>query len=188
MSAREAEIRALLWQQRALNALRRARGRLPRALGDYLRLLVSGLVGFGLLTALVAWLTPAGPQYVLPALALLFTAQTASYTVQLARDPEFTVPGCGCGADVPDDTATVLRSREGKLLGVPSAFLGLGLYAALLAAAATGADAAVVGLALAAAAASAYLGYVMVVRLASVCSLCVNVAALNLLLLAHLVV
>lgn len=188
MSAREAEIRALLQQQRALNAFRRALRRLPRALGDYARLFASGLVGFGLLTALVGWLTPAEPLHVLPALALLFSGQAASYTVRLARDPEFTVPGCGCGVDVSDDTATVLRSREGKLLGVPSAFLGVGLYAALLAAVAAGADAAVVALALVAAATSAYLGYAMVVRLASVCSLCVNVAALNLLLLLHLAV
>ena len=90
MSAREAEVRALLRQQRALNAVRRARGRLPRALGDYLRLLASSVVGFGILTALIAWLTPVEPLYLLAAFALLFSVQAASYSVRLARDPERT--------------------------------------------------------------------------------------------------
>ena len=186
MNAREAEIRSLLLQQRALNAVRRARGRLPQALGDYLRLLVSSVVGLGILTAIVAWLSPAEPLLILSALGLLFSGQAASYSVRLARDPDFTVPGCGCGVDVADDTATVLRSREGKLVGVPSPFLGVVLYTGLLGAVALDSSAAVVALAVVAGLTSAYLGYVMVVRIASVCSLCVSVAAINLLLLLHL--
>lgn len=186
MSAREAEIRSLLLQQRARNAVRRARGRLPRALGDYLRLLASSVVGLGILTALIAWLTPAEPELVLAAFGLLFSIQAASYSVRLARDPDFTVPGCGCGVDVADDTATVLRSHEGKLFGVPGPFLGVVLYAALLGAVVLDMPAAVVALAVVAGLTSAYLGYVMVVRLASVCSLCVSVTAINLLLLLHL--
>jgi hypothetical protein len=61
------------------------------------------------------------------------------------------------------------------------------LYTGLLLAVITDVSPATVVLALAAGASSVYLGYVMVVRLASVCTLCVNVAALNLLILLQLV-
>jgi uncharacterized membrane protein len=182
VSARETEIRTLLLQQRLANAARR----LPQALRDYARMLLAAAVGYGLLVALLAWLTPVDPLYALAGVALLFSVQAASYHVRLARDPEFTIPPCGCGAGVKDDTAGVLRSRESTILGVPNALLGVVLYTALIAAVATGRDGAALGLALAAGLGSASLGYVMVVRLAAVCSLCVNVAALNLLLLLQL--
>ncbi len=182
MSAREAEIRSLLLQQRLRNVARR----LPLALRDYVRMLAAAAVGYGLLTALVAWLTPVEPVYALASVTLLFSGQAASYHVRLARDPDFVIPACGCGAGAKDDTAVVLRSRESTIIGVPNAFLGALLYSALLVAAATGRDEAVVALALVAGLTSAWLGYAMVVRLASVCSLCVNVAALNLLLLVQL--
>lgn len=183
MSARETEIRSLLLQQRLRNAGRR----LPPALADYARMLTAAVVGYGLLTALLAWLTPIEPLYTLAVLALLFSGQAASYSVRLARDPAFEIPDCGCGASGKDGTAAVLASRESSILGVPNAVLGVVAYAALIGAAVAGHNGAVVALALLVAAATAYLGYVMVVRLASVCALCVNVAGLNLLILAQLV-
>lgn len=183
MIMRETEVRSLLLQQR----LRDAGRRLPPALRDYARLLTTAVIGYGLLTALLAWLTPIEPLHALPALALLFSLQATAYGVKAARDPEFVVPGCGCGGATTDDTATVLRSSESKIAGVPISVLGLLLYAALLAAVATGRHETVVTLAAVAVLASAYLGYVMVARIARVCALCVNVAALSVLLLLHLV-
>jgi uncharacterized membrane protein len=164
-----------------------AERRLPPALRDYLRLLAGAAVGFGLLTGLLGWLTPLEPELVLPVLALVFSAQAASYAARLARDPGFRIPDCGCGADVRDDSATVLRSPQSRLLGVHNAYVGVVLYAALTTAAVLGLGWVAAGLVVAAAAASAYLGWVMVARLGSVCSLCINVAALNLLLLVQLV-
>jgi uncharacterized membrane protein len=183
MRARETAYRNLLLQQRIRNSARR----LPPALRDYAQMLAAAAVGFGVLAALLAWLTPVEPLYSLPALALLFSGQAASYTVRLARDPDFEVPGCGCGTSVNDDTATVLRSPQSAILGVPNSVLGVLLYALMLAAVAADLPAVTVALALVAGLASAYLGYVMVARLASVCTLCVNVAALNLLILIELV-
>lgn len=183
MIAREPEIRSLLLQQRLRNAGRR----LPPVLRDYVRMLAAGVVGYGLLTQLLAWFTPVDPLFALASLAFLFSAQATSYSIKAARDPEFVVPGCGCGGATTDDTANVLRSKESKLGGVPISVLGLVLYAALLAALATDQHAAVGALAVVASLASVYLGYVMVTRIASVCSLCVNVAALNVLLVGYLV-
>ena len=183
MSARESELRTLLLQQRLRNAGRR----LPPALRDVARMLAAAALGFGLLTELLAWLTPVEPLPALTGLALLFSAQATSYSVKLARDPDYEVPGCGCGTSVNDDSTAVLRSPQSRILGIPTSAYGVLLYTGLLVAVVADLPAATVGLALAAGLASLLLGYVMVVRLASVCTLCVNVAALNLLILIQLV-
>ena len=183
MSARETELRSLLLQQRLRNAARR----LPPAFRDFARMLAAAVVGFGILSELLAWLTPIEPLPALAALALLFSAQATSYAVKLARDPDYEVPGCGCGTSVNDDSTAVLRSPQSRILGVPVSAYGALLYTALVAAVFADLRAATVVLALAAALASLYLGYVMVARLASVCTLCVNVAALNVLILLQLV-
>ena len=180
---RETELRSLLLQQRLRNAGRR----LPQALRDYLRMVAAAAVGFGVLAALLAWLTPVEPLQSLAVLALLFSAQATSHAVKLARDPDYEVPGCGCGTSVNDDSTAVLRSPQSRILGIPVSAYGVLLYTGLLIAAIAELSAATVVLALAAGLASLYLGYVMVARLASVCTLCVNVAALNLLILLQLV-
>ena len=183
MSVRETELKSILLQQRLRNAGRR----LPQPLREYLRMLAAAAVGFGVIAALLAWLTPVEPLHSLPALALLFSAQATSYAVRLARDPDFEVPGCGCGTSVNDDSTTVLRSPQSRALGIPISAYGVLLYAGLLTAVVADVPAVAVALALAAGLASLSLGFVMVARLASVCTLCVNVAALNLLILLQLV-
>lgn len=160
--------------------------RLPPALGDFLKMLAASVLGFWILTELLGYVSPAEPLYTLPALALLFSAQATFYKLKLATDPDFEIRGCGCGGIRADDTAAVLRSRESAILGVPNSVLGVLLYAALLTAVALDNRSAAVALAVAAALASAYLGYVMVVRLASLCPTCINVAALNVLILVQL--
>ena len=165
----------------------RAAGRMPAGLAEYLQSLAASVVGFWILTALLTSISPADALYTLPALGLLFSAQATLYKVKLAMDPAFEIPSCGCGGSRVDDTAAVLRSRESTILGVPNSVLAILLYAALLVAIAGGHIEAAIALAVAAVVASAYLGYVMVFRLASLCQLCVNVSALNVLILAYLV-
>ena len=183
MTAREAQLRSLVLQQRLRNAGRRV----PQALRDYVQLLAAAAVGFGALTALLAWLTPVDPLLALAALALLFSAQATSHAVKLARDPDYEVPGCGCGASVNDDSTAVLRSPQSRIRGIPISAFAVLVYTGLVVAVVADLGAATVVLAVAAGLASVYLGYVMVARLASVCTLCLNVAALNLLILLQLV-
>lgn len=184
--ARESELRRRVRNDRVRQAAIRAGQRLPPVLADFLKMLAASVVGFWILTELLALVSPAKPLYTLSAFALLFSAQATFYKLKLASDPDFEIRGCGCGGRK-DDTATVLRSRESAILGVPNSALGVVLYATLLAAVAVDNRNAAVALAVAAVLASAYLGYVMVVRLASLCPTCVNVAALNVLILVQLV-
>ena len=183
----ESELRRQLLHNRVRNAGIRATRRLPDVTAEFLKMLTASVIGFWILTELLAYVSPAEPLYALPALGLLFSAQATFYKIKLATDPDFEVPSCGCGLSRPDDTASVLRSKESSVLGIPNSVLAIVLYVALLAAVSGNHHDAALALAVVAGLASAYLGYVMVFRLASLCATCVNVAALNVLLLAHLV-
>jgi uncharacterized membrane protein len=185
--ARESEFRRKILNSRARVAGLRAVARMPTDVAEYLKQLGASVVGFWVLTALLASISPADVLYTLPALGLLFSAQATIYKVKLAKDPAFKIPSCGCGGNRTDDTAAVLRSRQSMILGVPNSVFAILLYVALIAAIAGGRAETASVLAVAAVVTSAYLGYVMVFRLASLCVLCVNVAALNVLILAYLV-
>ena len=71
-------------------------------------------------------------------------------------------------------------------MGVPNSVFAILLYAGLIAALAGGYHDGAVALAGVAVVASAYFGYVMVFRLGSVCATCINIAALNVLILLQL--
>jgi len=174
--ARERELR------RRLLAVR-LRRRLPALVPEYAELLTGTVLGFGIVTVLLRRFTGVDPIWVLGSVALLYSLRSAYYEHKLATDPGFVLPKCGCGGRVNDRTEAVLGSRYSRVLGLPVAALGAGLYAALLACAGIGAHGSATGLAAFAVGTSAYLGYAMVVRIGALCPACVTVAGLNLLIL-----
>ena len=159
----------------------------PALLPEYLRVFTVALVTFGIASELVLRLTDVSPVYVLVGVALVYSVQITHHRYKLVADPGHEVAGCACFRTAADKTAVVLRSRESAVAGIPNSVVGAVLYAALALAAYLGQTGIAIGLAAVAVLGSAYLGYVMVVRLASLCPLCINVAALNVLLLFHLV-
>jgi uncharacterized membrane protein len=185
--AREHDIERQVQQARGRRALRRAASRIPAVLREYARMLAAATAGYWVLAAAISWATGAEVTYLLLGLAMLFAAQATSYKIKLARDPSYEISGCGCGAGGIDGSATVLTSRYSALFGVPVSVLALVLYAALAAALAAGESEVAVALALVAVVASAYLGHAMVARIGAVCSTCINIAALNVLLLLQVV-
>lgn len=162
-------------------------GRLPALLPEYLNTLVGALIGFWLLAELLSWLLDVDPLYTIGAIGLLYSSQATYYTFRLAADPAFTVPKCACAGRSHDDTEVVLRSPASAILKVPNALLGCLWYAALVALVATGNTTAALPLAVVAVAASAALGVVMVTRVRALCPICINTAAMNVLILAYLV-
>lgn len=185
--AGDRELRRQVIYNRTRAAAMRSASQMPAQLAEYLRLLTTSIAGFWMLTVLLDAVSAAGASYTLPVLGLLFSAQATLYKFKLASDPGFEISGCGCGGGRADDTAEVLRSNESSVFGVPNSVLAILFYAALLGALVTDRSGAAIALAVAASVASAYLGYVMVFRLERLCHLCVNVTAINLLILAHLV-
>ena len=163
-------------------------GRLPALLPEYLNTLVGALIGFWLLAELLSWLFDVDPLYTIGAIGLLYSSQATYYTLRLAADPAFTVPKCACAGRAHDNTEVVLRSPASTILKVPNALLGMplvrrphrpGRHRQH--------DAAALPLAVVAVAASAALGVVMVARVRALCPICINTAAMNVLILAYLV-
>jgi uncharacterized membrane protein len=180
---REAEREA-----RANRVRQTLRDRLPALLPEYLNTLVGALLGFWLLAALLSYFVNLEPLYTIGAIGLLYSLQATHYTFRLASDPTFTVPKCACAGRAHDSTEEVLRSPASAILKVPNALLGSLWFAALIVLVATGNEAIATGLAVLAVAASAYLGVVMVIGIHALCPICVNTAAMNVLVLVYLVV
>jgi uncharacterized membrane protein len=182
---RERERERLILRSRVRRAIRL---HLPALLTDYVKMLFGTIVGFGIVTFLLHRYTDVDPLWVLGGVALLYSLRAVYYEVKLATDPAFTVPKCGCARAADDRTEVVLRSAYSRLLGVPNAAIGSALYIALLVAVQLEHDHAATALAFVAVAGSAYLGYAMVVRIGALCSTCVTIAGLNLLILWQLLV
>ena len=181
---REREIRRQILYNRLGNQVAH---RFPTLLPEFLKMLLGSLIGFWIITALLAYIPHAQPLYTLPLFGLLFSLQATYYKYRLARDPGYKIPKCRCPGRENDNTEAILRSRESSILRLPNSILGVVVYVALLILVHWKHTDAAMWLAVAALLASAYLSYVMVARIRSLCANCVNVAALNVLMLWHLV-
>lgn len=180
---REREIRRQLLANRLGKAVV---SRVPPLLAEFLKMTGASLIGYWLIAELVS-LAGVKTVYTLTAFALVYSAQATYYKVRLAADPEFRIPSCNCAGAARDDTETVLRSRYSAVLGVPNSVLALVVYSAVGTAIALEHGTVARVLAATLVLASVYLGYAMVAKVASLCTMCVNLAALNVLILVELV-
>jgi uncharacterized membrane protein len=165
---------------------RYASERVPVVLFEFLKMLAGALIGFWIITALLAYVPHAHPLYTLPIFGLLFSLQATYYKYRLSTDPNFRIPKCRCPGRGADDTEAVLKSPQSAILRVPNSVLGAALYIALLILIHWQVTRAAMLVAVAAVLGSLYLGYVMVARIRGLCPNCVSTAALNLLILGQL--
>lgn len=184
--ARRARERELRRQIRYNNLRKAVVSRLPTALQEFLQTVGGALLGFLIVAELLSYFAGVNPLYTLSALGTLYSMQASYYKYKLSVDPAFTVPRCKCAGVANDKTEAVLRSSESAIFGLPNSALGSLLYPALFVLVYLGHEHLALPLGLLAVVGSAYLSYVMVVRLASLCSICVNIAALNVLILWQL--
>jgi uncharacterized membrane protein len=117
----------------------------------------------------------------------VYSLQSTYYKYRLSTDPEFAIPSCRCASKRLEGTETVLRSRQSAILGVPNSLVAVAVYSAIALAAVIGDGRIALALAIVAVLASSYLSYVMLAKIRSLCSLCINIAALNVLILWQLV-
>jgi uncharacterized membrane protein len=180
---REREIR----RQILSNNLRRfAAERVPTVISEFFKMLLGSLVGFWIITALLAYIPHAQPLYTLPLFGLLFSFQATYYKYRLAREPGYRIPKCRCPGRENDNTEAVLKSRQSTILRIPNSVLGASLYLGLLLSVHLGRGGTAMSLAVVAVLASAYLSYVMLFKIAALCANCVSIAALNLLIVWQL--
>jgi uncharacterized membrane protein len=187
---REREIRRQILSNRVRKAVvsGKYRGsyvadRTSAPLREFLTALAGSLVGFWIITEFFVHTTRTNPLYTLAVFGLIYSSQVTFFKYRLSRDPSYRVPKCRCAGRRNDDTEIVLRSRESAILRIPKSLFGVVFYTLLLVLVyAKHADAAL-PLAIVAVLVSARLSYVMVMRISSLCGHCINIAALNVLIL-----
>ena len=157
----------------------RAAGRFPALLPEYLKVLLGSMIGFWLIAWPLSFFLAARPVYTYAVLGLVFSLQATYYKYQLARNPEFKVRRCNCAGARRDGTETVLKSGAGSILGVPISLLGTVVYCALLVLVYSGATSTALITSLVGLLASGYFAYVMIAKIGGLCSTCINIAALN---------
>jgi uncharacterized membrane protein len=167
-------------------SMRYVTGRVPVLLPDFLKMLMGSLIGFWVIVTVLSYIPHAKPLYSLPVFGLLFSLQAAYYKYRLSVDPNYEIPKCRCAGRGDDNTETVLKSSQSAILRIPNSVLGAAVYVALLLSVYLGNTGTALSLAVAAVLASAYLSYVMVVKIGGLCVNCINVAALNVLILWQL--
>ena len=151
--------------------------------GEFLQMWLGALAAFWIISRLLAYLPHVSVEIVLPLFGVLFSMQATYYKYRLSRDTNFKIPKCGkCSGHTNDNTETVLRSSSSALLGIPNSWLGVGFYLALLVMVFMKDSSAAIYLGGAGVLASALLSYVMIAKVKALCTLCVNTAALNLLI------
>ena len=187
---RERDVR----RQILYNNLRKAAGRhnyvaqfiadhVPDTLQEFLKMLAGSLLGFWLISKLLAYALHIRPLYMFGALGLIYSLQATYYKYRLAANPDYKIPRCRCAGRRNDDAELVLRSQESALLQIPNSLLGAIFYVTLMVVLYFGQPGSALLLATAAIAVSGYLSYVMVIRIRGLCVNCINVVALNVLIL-----
>ena len=176
-----------LQRQVRYNAARKyIAGRTPILLSEFFKLLLGSLLAFWVVARLLGFIPGVRLAYAYVGFGLLYSVQTTYYKYKLSIDASYKIPRCRCGGQQYDDTESVLKSKESALLKVPNSVLGGAAYVALAVLIHLNHGTAATALGAVAVLLSAYLGYGMVGRIAGLCPNCVNVAALNVLILWQL--
>jgi uncharacterized membrane protein len=152
-------------------------------LAEYLKILLGSLIGFWLITTGLEYFFGVTPLYALPVFGFLYSVQSAYHRYRLSVDPEYKIPRCRCPHQSNDDSEKVLQSSASATLRIPNSVVGALFYPAFFLVAYPGHVTQAWFLAILAVAASAYFGYVMIARIAGLCSACINIAAVNVLVL-----
>jgi uncharacterized membrane protein len=164
----------------------RARSPFPTLLPEYFKVLMGSVLGFWLLAWPVSGVFDVSRLYTYAVLGLVFSMQATHTKYRLAKDPEYKVRRCNCGGTRKDATETVLQSDASTIVGIPTSLLGVAIYGALLAVIHSGHTGTAQVLAAVGLLVSVYLAFVMIVKLGALCSTCINIAALNVLIVWQL--
>lgn len=154
----------------------------PAIFLDFFRMLFGAIMVFWLLITLLSHLTHFSQIYTLAVLGLIYSYQAQFYKYRLAKDPGFKIPRCGCARQVNESTESVLRSRQSSFLGIPLSVIGILFYLAIIMCLAVGCKDAIFTVSVFAVMLSVYLSCAMLFKIHYLCSNCINIAALNLIL------
>jgi len=177
---REREIQRQMLYNRLTNQVA---DRFPMLLSEFLKMLLGSLLAFWIIGKLLEYIFHARPLYTFAVFGFVYSVQATYYKYRLAVDPGYKIPKCRCAGLRDDNTEEVLKSRESAILRVPNSVFGALFYSGLMVLAYLKHTDAVRLIAFVALVVSAYLSYVMVVKIGRLCVNCINVSALNVLIL-----
>lgn len=155
----------------------------PVIVQEFFKLMLGSLGGFWMIGRVLAYLAHTNPLYTFSVFGLLYSLQATYHKYRLSRDPGYKIPRCKCAGRRSDNTEAVLQSRQSAILKVPNSWFGVVFYSALFAAGYLRYSHPAMLLAMMGFVVSAYLSYVMITRIGGLCSNCVNIGALNVLIL-----
>jgi uncharacterized membrane protein len=160
--------------------------RVPALLPEYLKGLLGSVIGFWLLAWPLAAFADVSRLSTYAVLGLVFSLQATHHKYRLARDPGYKVRRCNCAGTRRDGTEVVLRSSASAIGGVPLSLLGVAANAAIMVLLIAGHAGAALVLGAVGLVVSVYLAFVMITRVRALCATCMNIAALNILLVVQL--
>jgi uncharacterized membrane protein len=160
----------------------------PELAREYFETFIGSMIGFVIIAGALAYITGVHALHTFLLFGFVYAGQSTYYRYKLSKDPEFVIPACRCAGKRLEGTEAVLRSRHSAFLGLPNSAFAVGFYSAVVVLTITGNAEVALGLGFAALATSAYLSYVMLVKIGSLCAICINLAALNTLIIWQLLI
>ena len=161
--------------------------RVSPLLREYLETLMQSLIGFWIVAKVLSYIPHYNALYTFPLFGLLYSLQSSYHKYRLSVDPNFKIPKCRCAGRANDNAEVVLKDKHSSIAGIPYSAFGIVFYSLLLLSIGRNELRAALLVSAAAVVVSAYLSYVMVAKIRSLCTNCINVAALNVLSLLQFI-
>lgn len=153
---------------------------------EFLKMLAGSMLAFFAIGWALGRFLHVRPLLLFPALGLIYSAQATYHKYRLSANPSYRIPKCKCAGRRNDGTESVLRSSHSAWLGIPNSLFAAVIYVGLLSAVIFQQGNAVHALVTVLVVASVYLSYVMIRNVSALCGTCINLSALNLLILLQL--
>ena len=177
---REREIQR---QIRYNNLLKYVRDRVSPLFREFLSMVVGSLGAFWLIGELLLLVFHVSPFYTYAVLGLFYSIQSTYYKYRLSVDPHYKIPKCRCKARQNENMEQVLKSVDSTILRIPNSVFALLFYSVVLIMRYFGHLNTLVLVAIVAFCVSAYMSYVMIAKIGTLCANCINISALNMLIL-----
>lgn len=155
-------------------------------LAEFLKMLAGSMLAFFTIGWALGRFLHVRPLLLFPVLGFIYSAQATYHKYRLSANPSYRIPKCKCAGRRNDGTESVLRSSHSAWMGVPNSLFAAVIYFGLLLATLFRQGNAINALVTVLLVASIYLSYVMIRKVSALCGTCINLSALNILILLQL--
>ena len=158
----------------------------PTLLAEFLKMLAGSMLAFFAIGWALGRFLHVRPLLLFPVLGLIYSAQATYHKYRLSANPSYRIPKCKCAGRRNDGTESVLRSSHSAWLGVPNSLFAAAIYLGLLLSVVFQQGNTIHALVTVLVLASTYLSYVMIRKVSALCGTCINLSALNVLILLQI--